>query len=114
MAKSSSRDAGPAPNHLRKQPSSARRLHMQGVVTIESVLGSGSEPVLGLYLHTVHNHLLKGITRDRRYSKFMPHLIGTLALLSKHPGLSRGGRAARRGAGRAAAGGRGARGSREG
>lgn len=61
---------------------------MQGVAAIESVLGSNSQPVLGLYLHTVHNHLLKGLSRDPRYKKILPHLIGTPALLAKYPGLS--------------------------
>jgi DNA-binding MarR family transcriptional regulator len=88
MAKSKARDTNPASGPLRKQPGSARRLHMQGVATIESVLGSGSQPVLGLYLHTIHNHLLKGLSRDRRFNKILPHLIGTPALLSKYPGMS--------------------------
>jgi DNA-binding MarR family transcriptional regulator len=104
MAKTPSRNAGPAPNHLRKQPGSARRLHMQGVAAIESVLGTGDEPVLGLYLHTVHNHMLKDISRDRRFKKILPHLIGTPALLSKFPGLSQIELAALLGAERATAG----------
>jgi len=104
MAKSKLHDTGPAPNHLRKQPDSARRLHLQGVAAIESVLGSGSQPVLGLYLHTVHNHLIKGLSRDRRFKKILPHLIGTPALLAKYPGLSQTELASLLGAERATAG----------
>ena len=76
-----------AAKHVRKQPGSERRLHAQGIATIEAALSSG-EPVLGLYLHTVHIHLLKSLSRDPRFKSIMPHLIGTPALLAKHPGLS--------------------------
>jgi len=76
-----------AAHAVRKQPGAARRLHAQGVATIESVLGSNG-PVLGLYLHTVHILLLKGLSRNPRFRSIKPHLIGTPALLAKHPGLS--------------------------
>ena len=76
-----------AAKHVRKQPGAERRLHAQGVATIESALSSG-DPVLGLYLHTVHILLLKTLTRNPRFKSIMPHLIGTPSLLSKHPGLS--------------------------
>ena len=76
-----------ATHSVRKQPGAERRLHAQGVATIESVLGSKG-PVLGLYLHTVHILLLKGLSRNPRFRSIKPHLIGTPALLAKHPGLS--------------------------
>lgn len=80
--------AGPLSNAARKQPGATRRLHSQGVQTIESVLGKGKDPVLGLYLHTVHILLIKSLGRNPRFRSIMPHLIGTPAILSKHPGLS--------------------------
>lgn len=79
---------GLASNSVRKQPGAARRLHAQGVQTIESVLGKGKDPVLGLYLHTVHILMIKGLGRNPRFRSIMPHLIGTPSILSKHPGLS--------------------------
>ena len=75
-------------NAARKQPGAARRLHSQGVNTIESVLSKTGEPVLGLYLHTVHILLLRSMVRNPRFRSIMPHLIGTPAILSKQPGLS--------------------------
>ena len=80
--------AGPVSNAVRKQPGAARRLHSQGVQTIESVLKNDQDPVLGLYLHTVHILLIKSLVRNPRFRSIMPHLIGTPAILSKHPGLS--------------------------
>lgn len=80
--------AGPLSNAARKQPGGVRRLHSQGVQTIESMLGKGNDPVLGLYLHTVHILLIKSLGRNPRFRSIMPHLIGTPAILSKHPGLS--------------------------
>jgi DNA-binding MarR family transcriptional regulator len=80
--------AGPLSNAARKQPGATRRLHSQGVQTIESVLGKDRGPVLGLYLHTVHILLIKSLGRNPRFRSIMPHLIGTPAILSKHPGLS--------------------------
>jgi DNA-binding MarR family transcriptional regulator len=80
--------AGPLSNAARKQPGATRRLHAQGVQTIESVLGKGKDPVLGLYLHTVHILLIKDLGRNPRFRSIMPHLIGTPSILSKHPGLS--------------------------
>lgn len=88
---------------VRKQPGADRRLHAQGVATIESALSSG-EPVLGLYLHTVHILLLKSLTRNPRFKSIMPHLIGTPSLLAKHPGLSQVELAALLGTERATAG----------
>lgn len=76
-----------ATRSVRKQPGAAGRLHASGVSTIESVLGSKG-PVLGLYLHTVHILLLKSLSRNPRFRSIKPHLIGTPALLAKHPGLS--------------------------
>lgn len=76
-----------ATRSVRKQPGAERRLHSQGVTTIESVLGSKG-PVLGLYLHTVHILLIKSLSRNPRFRSIKPHLIGTPALLAKHPGLS--------------------------
>ena len=75
-------------NAARKQPGATQRLHSQGVQTIEAVLGKGKDPVLGLYLHTVHILLIKSLGRNPRFRSIMPHLIGTPAILSKHPGLS--------------------------
>ena len=92
-----------AAKHVRKQPGAERRLHAQGVATIEAALSSG-EPVLGLYLHTVHILLLKTLSRNPRFKSIMPHLIGTPSLLSKHPGLSQVELAALLGTERATAG----------
>jgi DNA-binding MarR family transcriptional regulator len=80
--------AHPLSNAARKQPGATRRLHSQGVQTIETVLGKDRGPVLGLYLHTVHILLIKSLGRNPRFRSIMPHLIGTPAILSKHPGLS--------------------------
>lgn len=87
-SKAPSPSTGPVSNAVRKQPGAARRLHAQGVQTIESVLGKDRSPVLGLYLHTVHILLIKSLMRNPRFRKIMPHLIGTPSILSKHPGLS--------------------------
>jgi DNA-binding MarR family transcriptional regulator len=87
-SKAEAKAAGPLSNAARKQPGATRRLHSQGVQTIESVLGRGKDPVLGLYLHTVHILLIKSLGRNPRFRSIMPHLIGTPAILSKHPGLS--------------------------
>ena len=92
-----------AAKHVRKQPGAERRLHAQGVATIEAALSSG-EPVLGLYLHTVHILLLKSLSRNPRFKSIMPHLIGTPSLLTKHPGLSQVELAALLGTERATAG----------
>lgn len=96
--------AGPLSNAARKQPGATRRLHSQGVQTIESVLRNDQDPVLGLYLHTVHILLIKSLGRNPRFRSIMPHLIGTPAILSKHPGLSQIGLAALLGTERATAG----------
>jgi DNA-binding MarR family transcriptional regulator len=87
LAPRSSKRSQIATNSVRKQPGAERRLHAQGVATIESVLSAGG-PVLGLYLHTVHILLLKGLSRNPRFRSIMPHLIGTPSLLARHPGLS--------------------------
>lgn len=76
-----------ATHSVRKLPGAERRLHSQGVTTIEAVLAADG-PVLGLYLHTVHILLLKSLSRNPRFRSIKPHLIGTPALLSRHPGLS--------------------------
>jgi DNA-binding MarR family transcriptional regulator len=83
----------PAPSRVasrddRRHPDAERRLHSQGIQTIESVLRTGPAPVLGAYLHTVHILLIKTLSRNARFRSIMPHLIGTPALLSKHPGMS--------------------------
>ena len=78
----------PAPNHFRKEPGAAKRLHSQGVAVIESILSPSGEPVLGLFLHTVHILLMNSVSRDPRFRHIMPHLMGTPALLAKFPGLS--------------------------
>lgn len=88
MARSRSDAPSIASYKLRRQPGAIGRLHTQGVKTIESVLGTDDDPVLGLYLHTVHIVLMKSVTRDRRFRSIMPHLIGTPSILSRHPGLS--------------------------
>lgn len=87
LAPRGSKKSPVASNTVRKQPGASRRLHAQGLTTIESVLSS-EEPVLGLYLHTVHILLLKSLSRNPRFRSIMPHLIGTPALLAKHSGLS--------------------------
>jgi DNA-binding MarR family transcriptional regulator len=92
-----------AAKHVRKQPGAERRLHAQGVATIEAALSEGA-PVLGLYLHTVHILLLKSLTRNPRFKSIMPHLIGTPSILTKHPGLSQVELAALLGTERATAG----------
>jgi DNA-binding MarR family transcriptional regulator len=77
-----------AASQQRKQPGGTRRLHSQGVSIIESVLSPSGEPVLGLYLHTVHILLINSVTRDPRFRHILPHLIGTPAILAQRPGLS--------------------------
>ena len=99
----SSKKSHIAAKHVRKQPGAERRLHAQGVATIEAELSTG-DPVLGLYLHTVHILLLKSLSRNPRFRSIMPHLIGTPSLLSNHPGLSQVELAALLGTERATAG----------
>ena len=77
-----------ASNAARKQPGAERRLHVQGVTTIESVLNARDTPILGLYLHTVELLLLRSLSRNPRFRSILPSLIGTPALLARHPGLS--------------------------
>lgn len=72
MRKDRSPPSTPASTEARKAPGAAKRLHSQGVAAIESVLSPSGEPVLGLYLHTVHILLLNSISRDPRFGHIMP------------------------------------------
>jgi DNA-binding MarR family transcriptional regulator len=54
---------------------------------IESQLTAPEEPVLGLYLHVAHHYFMTSFHLVGK-GEITPNLIGVLALLSTHPGMS--------------------------
>jgi DNA-binding MarR family transcriptional regulator len=62
--------------------------YKEGVDLIQSVLSPSGAPVIGLYIYTASFLLLKSISRNKRYRRIKPHLIGPPAILSVRPGLS--------------------------
>lgn len=57
-------------------------------VLIESQLASGSEPVLGLYLHVAYMTFMSTFEERVGRGEITPTVIGVLALLAERPGLS--------------------------
>ena len=47
-----------------------------------------SEPVLGLYLHVAYMTVMATFLRDVGNGEITPNLIGVLALIKQHPGIS--------------------------
>jgi len=82
----------------------ARALQKEGLGIIETVLGRGERPIIGLYLYTAVSKMLEGIRRSAKYRKIRPHLIGTPAILLVRPRISQSELAGYLGCGRATAG----------
>jgi len=82
----------------------ARALQREGLGIIETVLGRGERPIIGLYLYTAVGKMLEGIRRSPKYRKIRPHLIGTPAILLVRPRISQSELAGFLGCGRATAG----------
>lgn len=78
--------------------------HGEGLEIIESVLGQGNTPVLGLYLYTAVALLLAEVRRNPRLRKIRPQLIGTPSILLVRPRISQAELARYLGCSRAAAG----------
>lgn len=57
-------------------------------VLIESQLASSSEPVLGLYLHVAYMTFMSTYEERVGRGEVSPAVIGVLALLAQHPGMS--------------------------
>ena len=55
---------------------------------IESQITSSSEPVLGLYLHTAYMFFMSTYEEGVGRGEITPNVIGVLAILALHPGLS--------------------------
>jgi DNA-binding MarR family transcriptional regulator len=68
--------------------SRGRAQHGEGLKIIESVLGRGEAPVLGLYLYTAVSVMLDGVRRSSKLRKISPNLIGTPSILLVRPQIS--------------------------
>lgn len=79
-------------------------MQKEGLAIIETVLGRGERPILGLFLYTAVSKMLEGIRRNPRYRKIRPHLIGTPSILLVRPRISQTELAGFLGCGRATAG----------
>ena len=64
-----------------------RRGNVEGVGILHSVFAPGGQPVIGLYVYLASRELLKSLS-IKEFEAIQPHLLGTPAVLSKHPGLS--------------------------
>jgi DNA-binding MarR family transcriptional regulator len=68
--------------------SRGRAQHGEGLKIIESVLGRGETPVLGLYMYTAVAVMLDDVRRSPKLRKISPHLIGTPSILLVRPQIS--------------------------
>jgi DNA-binding MarR family transcriptional regulator len=55
---------------------------------IESVLRPSGEPVLGLRLHVAHGRMMRTYSEQVGRGEITPNLIGVLAIVSVHEGIS--------------------------
>jgi len=81
-----------------------KALQKEGLGIIETVLGRGERPIIGLYLYTAVSKMLEGIRHSAKYRKIRPHLIGTPSILLVRPRISQSELAGFLGCGRATAG----------
>jgi|SRR5687767_3606351 len=56
--------------------------------TIEAQLSANGEPVLGLYLHIAYHHVMSSFAGMVGRREVTPAIIGLLAMLAEHPGVS--------------------------
>lgn len=55
---------------------------------IEGQLSPSGEPVLGLYLHIAYHRVMSSFERTVGRREVTPAVIGVLAMLAEHPGIS--------------------------
>lgn len=58
------------------------------VAVIEAQLSPGGEPVLGLYLHITYHKVMSSFSRKVGHGQVTPAIIGVIAMLAEHPGIS--------------------------
>src|SRR5262245_28030087 len=58
------------------------------VAVIEAQLSPGGEPVLGLYLHITYHKVMSTFSRKVGHGQVTPAIIGVIAMLAEHPGIS--------------------------
>jgi DNA-binding MarR family transcriptional regulator len=58
------------------------------VAAIEAQLSPGGEPVLGLYLHITYHKVMSTFSRKVGRGEVTPAIIGVIAMLAEHPGIS--------------------------
>lgn len=62
--------------------------HREGLAIIETVLGRGEIPIVGLHLYTAVAKLLHDVRSNPRFRRISPHLIGTPSVLLVRPRIS--------------------------
>ena len=79
----------------RDAPTPARRSRLRDeplattpVAVIEAQLSPGGEPVLGLYLHITYHKVMSTFSRKVGHGQVTPAIIGVIAMLAEHPGIS--------------------------
>ena len=55
---------------------------------IEAQLSPRGEPVLGLYLHIAYHRVMSTFSRKVGHGQVTPAIIGVIAMLAEHPGIS--------------------------
>ena len=55
---------------------------------IEAQLSPQGEPVLGLYLHITYHKVMSTFSRKVGHGQVTPAIIGVIAMLAEHPGIS--------------------------
>src|SRR5262245_3731750 len=58
------------------------------VAVIEAQLSPSGEPVLGLYLHVTYHKVMSTFGRKVGHGQVTPAIIGVIAMLAEHPGIS--------------------------
>ena len=58
------------------------------MAVIEAQLSPGGEPVLGLHLHIAYHRVMSTFSRKVGHGQVTPALIGVIAMLAEHPGVS--------------------------
>ena len=58
------------------------------VIVIEAQLSPRGEPVLGLYLHIAYHRVMSTFSRKVGHRQVTPAIIGVIAMLAEHPGIS--------------------------
>ena len=78
--------------HTRRAGEASRRATHASTTTptaiIEAQLSPKGEPVLGLYLHVAYHTVMSTFGRKVGKGEVTPAIIGVIALLAEHPGIS--------------------------